>query len=270
MTNHRLITGLSNPTVKKLRALRIKKHRKASRKFLAEGLRILADAQAFGHSPEILLMSKDRDPHPILENLIKSVTSNGGEVLETSCAILSKITGKSNPQAVVGVYAELDTSIDKLRRSTADIWLVAHTMRDPGNLGTLLRTGDAVGAGGLILIDDCTDPFSFEAVRASMGAIFTQKIALTRWQEFYDWLRGGPGQLVGASLKNAVHYRDAKYESPCFILLGNESQGLPEKLESLSDIRVTMPMHGHADSLNAAVAGSILAYEVLAGLKKTR
>jgi len=139
-------------------------------------------------------------------------------------------------------------------------------MRDPGNLGTMLRTGDAVGAGGLILIDDCADPFSAEAVRASMGAVFTQRVVQARWHVFVEWLRSGPGQLVAASLREAVPYRDAPYASPCFILIGNESQGLPEAFEAECDLRVTMPMQGRADSLNAAVAGAVLAYEVLAGL----
>ena len=104
------------------------------------------------------------------------------------------------------------------------------------------------------------------AVRASMGAIFTQAVATARWDEFLPWLRSGPGQLVAASLREAVPYRDAPYEAPCFILVGNESQGLPEEYEAACNLRVTMPMRGRADSLNAAVAGAVLAYEVLANL----
>ena len=150
--------------------------------------------------------------------------ASGGEVLEMDVAILAKITGKDNPQAVAGVFAEFDTSLAALDRSTAQIWLVAQALRDPGNLGTMLRTGDAVGAGGLILIDDCADPFSVEAVRASMGAVFTQGIAQARWEEFLPWLRGGAGQLVAASLRDAVDYRAAPYAAPCFLLVGNESR----------------------------------------------
>ena len=116
----------------------------------------------------------------------------------TTPDILSKITGKDNPQSVAGVFAEFDTSLAALDRNAAQIWLVAQALRDPGNLGTMLRTGDAVGAGGLILIDDCADPFSVEAVRASMGAVFTQAIAQRAWDEFLPWLRGGEGQLVAA------------------------------------------------------------------------
>ena len=263
----RQITGFSNPTVKYLRSLRDKKHRKREGKFLAEGLRLLTDARESGRLPEMLVMAEGREAHPLLAMLESDVEQAGGEVIETSTDILSKITGKDNPQAVAGVFAEFDTSLTALDRDTAPIWLVAQALRDPGNLGTLLRTGDAVGAGGLILLDDSTDPFSVEAVRASMGAVFTQRLAVARWEEFLPWLRSGPGQLVAASLRDALAYREAPYAAPCFILVGNESRGLPEEYEAACDLRVTMPMRGRADSLNAAVAGAVLAYEVLARLE---
>ena len=266
MAERRLITGYSNPAVKFLRSLREKKHRKASGKFLAEGLRLLTDARATGRLPEVLVMATGRDAHPLLTALEADVVAAGGDVLEMSADLLSKVTGKDNPQAVAGVFAEFDTSLAALDCSTAKIWLVAQALRDPGNLGTMLRTGDAVGAGGLILLDDCTDPFSVEAVRASMGAVFTQSIAQARWDEFLPWLRGGSGQLVAASLRDAVDYRGAAYTAPCFLLVGNESRGLPEEYELACDLRVTMPMRGRADSLNAAVAGAVLAYEALAKL----
>ena len=265
--HRRTITGFSNPTVKFLRSLRDKKHRRRERRFLAEGLRLLTDARAAGRLPETLVMATGRDPHPLLAELEQAVAVAGGEIVEMDEAILAKVTGKDNPQAVAGVFAELDTSLAAIDRTVAPIWLVAQALRDPGNLGTMLRTGDAVGAGGLILIDDCADPFSVEAVRASMGAVFTQEIAQARWDAFVPWLRAGPGQLVAASLRDAVPYRGAPYAAPCFLLVGNESRGLPEEYELACDLRVTMPMLGRADSLNAAVAGAVLAYEALAALR---
>ena len=266
MTQRRLITGFSNPTVKLLRSLREKKHRKAEGRFLAEGLRLLTDARESGRLPEMLVMARGREAHPLLAELERAVLAAGGEVIETEEEILAKITGKDNPQAVAGVFAEFDTSLAAVDRSRAPIWLVAQALRDPGNLGTMLRTGDAVGAGGLILIDDCADPFSVEAVRASMGAVFTQQVVQARWDEFLPWLRGGDGQLVAASLREAVPYRGAPYRAPCFVMVGNESRGLPEEYELACDLRVTMPMKGRADSLNAAVAAAVLAYEVLDSL----
>ena len=262
----RQITGFSNPTVKALRALRDKKHRRREGKFLAEGLRLLTDAREAGHVPHMLVLATGRDPHPLLDALETAVLVAGGDIIETTPDILSKITGKDNPQAVAGIFAEFDTSLGALDRTSADIWLVAQALRDPGNLGTLLRTGDAIGAGGVILIDDCADPFSVEAVRASMGAVFTVALARAPWPQFEAWLRGGKGQLVAASLRAAQPYRGAPYAAPCFVMVGNESQGLPQDYEDACDLRVTMPMKGRADSLNAAVAAAVLGYEVLASL----
>ncbi|KWV90463.1 RNA methyltransferase [Erythrobacter sp. YT30] len=265
------ITGFSNARVKHWRSLRDKKHRKRSGQFLVEGLRLLEDARTSGRLPRELVMAAPelggRDPHPLLEKLEGEVLAAGGEIITTTPDILTKITGKSNPQTVLGVFEEWETGLAVINRAAAPIWLVAQDLRDPGNLGTMLRTGDAVGAGGLILIDDCADPFSAEAVRASMGAVFTQTVAQARWEEFVPWLRRGEGQLVAASLRDTVPYRAAPYQSPCFILVGNESRGLPEQYEAECDLRVTMPMLGRADSLNAAVAGAVLAYEVLAHIK---
>lgn len=268
MTERRTITGFSNPLVKFLRSLRDKKHRKREGRFLAEGLRLLTDARLAGVLPEMLVMARGREGHPLLAELEAAVAAAGGETVEMDEAVLAKVTGKDNPQAVAGVFAEFDTSIVRLDRNASPIWLVAQAMRDPGNLGTMLRTGDAVGAGGLILIDDCADPFSVEAVRASMGAIFTQKVARASWSEFIDWLRQGEGQLVAASLRDATPYRNAAYRAPCFLMVGNESQGLPEHCEEACDLRVTIPMLGRADSLNAAIAGAVLAYEALAALRR--
>jgi TrmH family RNA methyltransferase len=262
----RSITGFSNPTVKAVRALREKKHRKREGRFLAEGLRLLTDARESGRIPEMLLMALGREAHPLLGALEASVAAAGGDVIEVPEDILAKITGKDNPQAVAGVFAEWNTGLEALDREAGKLWLVAQAMRDPGNLGTMLRTADAVGAGGVILLDDCADPFSVEAVRASMGAVFTVPLAQARWEDFLPWLRAGPGQLVAASLREAVPYRGAPYAAPCFVMVGNESRGLPEDYEMACDLRVTMPMKGRADSLNAAVAAAVLAYEVLAAL----
>lgn len=262
------ITGFSNPLVKQVKSLRDKKHRRREHKFLAEGLRIMTEAREAGYLPEMLFRAKDRDVHALEIVLEEAVLADGGDVIETSSDILSKLSGKDNAQTVVGVYAEHGTALADLDRDSAPIWLVAQAMRDPGNLGTMLRTGDAVGAGGLILLDDCTDPFSVEAVRASMGAIFTQKVVQATGSDFLAWLRGGSGQLVGTSLNTEFDYQQPEYAAPCFVLTGNEAQGLPQEYEVACDLLVKMPMRGKADSLNAAVATAVMAYEVLNQFRK--
>jgi RNA methyltransferase, TrmH family len=259
----RQITAFSNPLVKRIRSLRDKRHRREEGLFLAEGLRILTEAEEAGTLPQYIFFAADSARHPLVQRLVAAVESAGGEAIETDRDILHKLSGKDNPQTVIGVYRAFDTALARIDRATADIWLVAQSLRDPGNLGTILRTGDAVGAGGLILVDECVDPFSVEAVRASMGALFTQRLATASWPEFLAWLRSGPGELVGMSLQTELDYQQPRYAAPTFILVGNEAQGLPEAYEAECDLLVKMPMRGKADSLNAAVATAVMAYEVL-------
>ncbi len=257
----RQITAFSNPLVKQARGLREKKNRRREGLFLAEGLRILTEAREAGHLPENLFYSDDS--HPLVAGLIEATEREGKEAIETSADILHKISGKENPQTVIGIYRALDTALESIDRDEAPLWIVAQALRDPGNIGTILRTGDAVGSGGLILVDDCADPFSVEAVRASMGALFTQRIATATWGEFIAWLRRGPGELIGTSLAADLDYQQPRYRQPAFILVGNEQAGLSAEHEAACDLLVKIPMAGKADSLNAAVATAVMAYEVV-------
>lgn len=260
----REVTAFSNPTVKLLRSLRHKKARRAEGLFLAEGLRILAEARDSGQLPQILAFSAEGASHHLAAEIIAATEAAGGDAIETSPDILSKMSGKDNPQMLIGAYRQPKTSLERLDRSRAQLWIVVQALRDPGNIGTILRTGDAVGAGGLILVDECADAFSVEAVRASMGAIFTQEIAAARWPQFLDWLRSGDGQLVGTSLNSTNDYLGAEYQKPCFLLIGNEQQGLPMEYESECDLLVKIPMAGRADSLNAAIAAAVMSFAIKA------
>jgi TrmH family RNA methyltransferase len=229
-----------------------------------QGHSILIEARDSGRLPEIVAFAPEGARHPRAAEIIAATEAAGGEAIETTHDILAKMSGKDNPQMLLGAYRETDPSLERIDRSKAPLWIVAQALRDPGNIGTILRTGDAVGAGGLILIDDSADPFSVEAVRASMGAVFTQEIAAARWPEFIAWLRGGEGQLVGTSLKATQDYLETEYRRPCFLLIGNEQQGLPTEYEAECDLLVKIPMAGRADSLNAAMATAVMAFAIKA------
>jgi TrmH family RNA methyltransferase len=264
----REVTAFSNPTVKRLRSLRDKKARKEEGLFLAEGLRIIAEARDSGRLPEIIMFSAEGARHTLAAEIIAATETAGGDAIETTPDILSKTSGKDNPQMLVAAYKQPETSLSAIDRSSAPLWFAAQALRDPGNIGTILRTGDAVGAGGLILIDDSADPYSVEAARASMGAIFTQAVVKASWDEFILWLRSGPGQLVGTSLKATQDYLEVEYQQPSFLLIGNEQQGLPADYESECDLLVKIPMAGRADSLNAAIAAAVMAFQVKASWRR--
>ncbi|MGB3721612.1 MAG: RNA methyltransferase [Pacificimonas sp.] len=258
----RQITSFSNTTIKRVRALAQKKARSSDGQFMAEGLRICTEALEAGHVPRVLIV-RDGERHELTDRLIAATEESDGEVLAVPPGLLAKVSGKDNPQGVVGVFDLLDTGLERLDRESADIWIVCEALKDPGNLGTILRTADAVAAGAVILLDQACDPFSVEAVRASMGALFTVPVAQAEGAVFFDWLRSGPGMLVGTSLKASEDYQAVRYAAPTFVFMGNEQWGLPDAYEAQCDRLVKMPMLGKADSLNVAVSCAVMVYEVL-------
>ena len=264
------ITSHSNETIKRIRSLHDKKHRRVEGRFLAEGVRIVAEAVEAGVFPDTLVYAADAAGNPAVGRLLAACEARGATLIETSRDILHKLTGKDNPQAVAAVFRIVHTPLSALDRRSAAIWVVCQSLKDPGNLGTILRTCDAVGAGGVILLDASCDPFSVEAVRASMGALFTQAVVQTDGAAFFAWLRQGEGMLVGASLNTEHDYQAIRYTAPTFLFMGNEQSGLPPDYEAHCDALVKLPMRGKADSLNVAVATAVLLYEVLNQARATR
>lgn len=164
---------------------------------------------------------------------------------------------------VLGAFAQRFVTLDMIKPRSGDVWVALDRVRDPGNLGTIMRTVDATGAKGVILIDDCTDPYSVEAVRASMGAIFNVEIAQCSKAEFLAFAGGWPGSIVGTALPASIDYRKASYDGALILLMGNEQSGLPDDLMAASDTLVRIPMLGRSDSLNLAVATGIVLYQAL-------
>jgi RNA methyltransferase, TrmH family len=257
------ISSFANASVKRLRSLHEKKHRHSEGLFLAEGLRILTEALEAGHAPAILAFGPAARDHALVRALIAATLDAQGKVIEVSEDILAKIARKDNPQMVLGAYPLRDLSLNNLKLPQPDLIIALERLKDPGNLGTILRTGDAVGAAAILLVEDSCDPFSTEAVRASMGALFTQNIAQCSWPDFTRWIKAQKMQLVGAYIeKRAVDYQALRYARPSCILMGNEQSGLPADYAATCDTLVKMPMYGKADSLNVAMATAVLAYEV--------
>src|SRR5258705_1030462 len=199
----RQVTAFSNTIVKRLRSLRDKKARRAEGLFLAEGLRILTEARDSGRLPEIDAFGAEGARHPLAAEIIAETEAAGAEAIEVPPDLLSKMSGKDNPQMLLGAYRQPATSLEDVDRSQAPLWIVAQALRDPGNIGTILRTGDAAGAGGLILIDDSADPYSVEAVCASLGAGFTPTIAAARLGRFLPMLPSADGHPVGTRLQGS-------------------------------------------------------------------
>ncbi|MBZ9761841.1 RNA methyltransferase [Mesorhizobium sp. CA8] len=263
------VTSLTNPLVKDIKALALKKFRDQQNAFMAEGLKLVIDALDLGWSIRTLVFAKAGRGNAAIEKVAARTVAAGGTVLEVSEKVLAAITRRENPQMVVGVFAQQTVPLKDIRARDGDVWVALDRVRDPGNLGTVIRTVDAVGAKGVILVGDTTDPFSLETVRATMGSIFAVPVAKATEQAFLAWRRDFSGLVVGTHLKGAVDYRSVDFSrGPVLLLMGNEQQGLPDNLAESCDRLLRIPQAGRADSLNLAVATGVMLFEIRRGALK--
>ena len=278
-----IITSPSNDEVKRLRALHMRKYRQQTGWFLSEGLRHCMQALECGFAPIRLAYAATRARDKGMPELIAACQKNQGRLLPMTPQLLARISGKNNPQMVIAAFpmrhGDLQTPAPKSHalkshapksptpkshnKDKIECWVALDRVRDPGNLGTIMRTAEAVGARGVILIDACTDPYSVEAVRASMGAIFCLEILHATNAQFADFVRGWDGQIIGTSLDGCDDYYAQRWHCPLILLMGNEQSGLTPTLAAFCTDLICLPMRGASDSLNLAVATGICLYEVM-------
>lgn len=252
----RTITSLTNDTVKAVRALHLRKAREESGLFLAEGLKIVTEAVDLGYAPTILMHGAKAADHAML----RRAAGLADETVEVTPEILAKVSRRDNPQNVLGVFKQRFTDLAGLDPEQCGLLVGLEEVRDPGNLGAIIRTADAAGCAGVVLIGETCDPYSVEAVRATMGSIFAVPIARASVDEFLAWRAAWPGRVIGTLLAATEDFRQASYERPSLILLGNEQAGLSPRLAAACDIAVKIPMRGRADSLNLAAAAAVMIY----------
>ena len=256
------VTSLANPIIKDIKALSQKKSRDESRTFLAEGLKLVIDALDRGWTIRTLVYAKAGKGKPLVEKVAARTVAAGGLVLEVSEKVMSSITRRDNPQMVAAVFEQRWTPLKDIQPKGSETWIALDRVRDPGNLGTIIRTADAVGASGVILVGDCTDPFSMETVRATMGSMFALPLVKTTPADFLKWKKSVDARLVATHLAGAVDYRTIDYRSkPVILMMGNEQSGLPDELAKSADRLARIPQQGRADSLNLAIASAVMLFE---------
>lgn len=257
------VTSLANPIIKDIKALSLKKARDESKTFLAEGLKLVIDALDRGWTIRTLVYAKAGKGKPLVEKVAARTVAAGGLVLEVSEKVMSSITRRENPQMVAAVFEQRWTPLKEIQPKGTETWIALDRVRDPGNLGTIIRTADAAGASGVILVGDCTDPFSMETVRATMGSMFALPLVKTSPADFLKWKKSVDARLVATHLAGAVDYRTIDYKSkPVILMMGNEQSGLPDELAQAADELARIPQVGMADSLNLAVATGVMLFEV--------
>ena len=257
------VTSLSNPIIKDIRLLEKKRHRDETGTFLAEGMKLVIDAIENGWTIRTLIYAKAGRGQENVEKLAARCLAQGADVLIVSEKVLGAIARRDNPQMVMGVFEQRWTAPKAIHPTGNDVWVALDRVRDPGNLGTIIRTADAVGAKGVILVGQTTDPFATETVRATMGSIFAVPLAKMSEADFISFTGKWPGMIAGTHLKGAVDYRKPDYtEKPVLLLMGNEQAGLTDDLAAACTVLIKIPQAGRADSLNLAIATGVSLFEI--------
>lgn len=257
-----MITSSANQAVKQIRKLHERKERQQTNLFFIEGLRIVGEAFERGWDVETLIIAPELLSSLFGQQLVQKFQSTGQNPLEVSADVFRSISAKDGPQGIGAVVRQQWFPLEQISLQENQLWVALDSIQDPGNLGTILRTLDAAGSQGVILLDQSTDPYDPSAVRGSMGAIFSQKLVKTSAKKFAEWKRFEGIPVVGTSDKAAGDYHLSVYPSRLVLLMGSERQGLQEHHMAMCDQVVRIPMVGHSDSLNLAIATALVVYEV--------
>ncbi|RPH59845.1 MAG: RNA methyltransferase [Chloroflexi bacterium] len=259
------ITSLSNPLIKQARALRQKKARDESGLFLVEGILHVGEAAEAGWEFESLLYCPERLKSEFARQLVEKLSHNGIRCQPVSAPAFESFAEKENPQGIAALVRQENRQLAEFSPKNMAFGAAVVSPQDPGNIGTILRTLDAVGADGLFLLDGGADPYQPAVVRASMGALFWKPFAQASFGEFIAWVKKNGYRLIGTSARGSLDYRAARLDQrPTILLLGSEQKGLtPQQIAACDDL-VALPMRGRATSLNLAVAAGILLYALKA------
>jgi len=263
MEERPILTSLSNPLVKQVRALKARKARVEKKLFLVEGLHHIGSALEAGWDIETLLYAPDLLTADYAKKLLDDAHRIGLDPQPVSAKVMEALAEKDHPQGILGTVKQRELSFSALHRIQSGVALFSP--QDPGNVGTILRTLDAVGADVLFLLEGGVELYHPTCVRASMGTLFWKPVLQTSFEEFTDWVKANGVYLIGASAHAQVDYHEVHPDgSPWILLLGSEQKGLSDEQIAVCNVTVSMPMRGKVSSLNLSVAAGILLYALKA------
>lgn len=257
------VTSLANPLVKDIKALALKKFRERENAFLAEGLKLVLDALEAGWTIKFFIFAKSGRGNAVVEKAAARTVAAGGTVLEVSEKVLSAITRKDNPQMVAGVFEQRYRLLKEIKPAAGDVYVALDRVRDPGNLGTIIRAADAAGADAVILTGRTVDPYNPKVVRATTGSLFHLPVALGVDLATAVERAHAVGVRVIAADVGGEDFLESRglLSEPTAWLFGNEARGLGEEALALADLALRLPIYGKAESLNLATAASVCLYE---------
>lgn len=258
----RLIDSRNDLAIKRIRRLHLRDERTRTGRYYIEGVRFVTQALQHHVHIETLVVCPPLVIHPFARQLVRRQRRAGLPILEVTPEVLHSIALVDDPQGIGAVVHQRWEPLQRVRPAGELCWIAHDTVQSPGNLGAILRSSDAVGGAGVILLGDTIDPYDPATVRSSMGAMFTQRFVRTTVAEFEQWKQERHCLLVGTSPLAARDYQDIVYRPPTVLLMGGERKGLSSELQALCDVMARIPMVGRADSLNLAVATGVMLYEL--------
>jgi TrmH family RNA methyltransferase len=261
MTEIEQITSATNALIKRLKRLDRKKGRLEENAFLAEGARLIREGIDRGWTPVTVAIAKDSRSRPYIAEILDLAQAQGARCVEVPERLLGSISKKDNPQTIIAAFQPKDFTLNDVELTPTDLVIALYEVRDPGNLGTIIRTADCIGARAVVLIGSCCDRYSVEAVRASMGSLFALSVIETEYDAFTGWAHAQSTPIIAASMNGDRATLETSETQPAIILMGNEQKGLPDEIEARCDQLVRLPMRPGADSLNLANATAVMAYE---------
>lgn len=268
------ITSLQNPKIKKAVKLSDRRERNETGLFLIEGYRELSRAFSGGVSVQTLFICPKLFLGSNENTLIEEFRKSGAEIILCSESVFAKLSYRDRPDGLVAIAIQMRRPlmdlIAKLATKNDPFLIIAEAIEKPGNLGTILRSADAAGVDGVIVCDRCTDIYNPNVVRASVGTLFTIPVVEATSAETLLWLQQRKIKVVAATPSAKEEFTDAELSGPVAIAVGTEQLGLTEQWMNSSDIKVRIPMHGIADSLNVATATTLLLYEVVRQRRNNR
>jgi TrmH family RNA methyltransferase len=259
-----VITSPANPAIKRIRALRRRKEREMHGLCVLEGIRLVGEAVQLAVEIDVLVQAPALLQSDFARDLLAVHRQRGGRVLDVSPDVFATLAHKDNPQGLAAVVHQRWDDLQQIGPLCPPGWVALAGVADPGNLGTIIRTADAVGMQGVILLDQTADPYDPGALRASMGAVFSQRLVRTDTAGFASWKAQTGVFVLGTSDRAEYDYRQADYAPPLVLLMGSEREGLSAEQMACCDLLVRIPMRGRSDSLNLAVATGVMLYELSA------
>ena len=257
-----IITNSSNATIKRIRALKNRRDREETGLYFIEGVRIVGEAVQMNAPVDALVVAPELLTSPFGRNLVEEQGRRGVDVIEVSPSVFESLSGKDGPQGLGAVMRQRWEKLDQVRLESGLGWVALDAAQDPGNIGTIMRTADAVGATGIILTGNSADPYDPGALRASMGALFSLRLVHASFDGFAAWKLRYNYTVVGTSDRAAEDYQVIRYQPPLILLMGSERQGLSSDQMAICDHMAQIPMSGRSDSLNLAVATGVMLYEI--------